>query len=113
MATSKNKTIWMHPSLINKSMKRNKKLEKELEQFKGSFECDEIVEIWNYGRKKIIFSYFYQILVILWLKNHFGRIDWTFDTQLVKIAFENWLVLNLWKSTLRKPIECFCKILIP
>jgi hypothetical protein len=35
----------MHPSLINKSMKRNKKLEKELEQFKGSFECDEIVEI--------------------------------------------------------------------
>jgi hypothetical protein len=61
---------------------------------------------WNCGhmklwKKKNHFFLFLPFLVILWLKNHFGRIDWTFDTQLVKIAFENWLVLDLWKSSLR------------
>jgi len=33
--------------------------------------------------------------------------NWTFDNQLVRIAFKNHLVFNLWEPTLRELIENF------
>jgi hypothetical protein len=83
----------------------------KLKQSKSSFEWDKIVNIWNYRRRKFLIYIFHLLLILLFLdnfsnkKNNFAENNWTFVTRLVRIAFENWLILNLWKVKLKEWIK--------
>jgi hypothetical protein len=63
------------------------------------------VTIWNYGGKNyfVIFAIKQNVII----KSHFAKNNWTFDNWLVKIGFENWLVLNLWEPTFKDSISFF------
>ncbi len=73
-----------------KLIEKDLKLKEQLELFQGSFEWDEIVNIWNYGKKISLFV----ILLLFWkklIKNN----------KIIFLEIIELLIIALWKLLLR------------
>jgi hypothetical protein len=84
-------------------IEKDLKLKEQLKLFQSSFEQDEIVNIWNYGRKFFLVPF--SLFVILLF---FGKFSIK-NNKIILLEIIELLIIDLWKLLLRITWSSICE----